>query len=565
MNSLNASDSTRILIREMQDLSISEFETLWEELKAEGKHREAKRALWLRCATDKELFALVYFPHYCQLPFNELHSDVFANGEYGVRSLRRARAAPRGYAKSTLEALIEPIHDVCYGLESFIVIFSNTEDQSASKLRDIRTEVLTNDRLLADYRISFFRNRSAETKYVLVCGKHQCMFQGFGANTEVRGIRFGAERPSKIILDDAEHSDEVHNEAIRAKYENWMFQVVSKLGNEHTNIKIIGTILHPESLLAGLIKNPAYDGKIYKAVISWTERQDLWDDWQRIYTDLDNQNRFIDSQGFYFKNEKEMLRGTKVLWPEKEPYLYLMKELIETGRRAFFKEKQNEPIGGDEAIFDRIHYYRETEGGLLIESTNTLLKWKDLKDHNGQWFNMFGALDPAHGQTKAKPGKKLDYASMPMGIRDPRGRLLVHDVWMKRAAPSKQIAQIFEMHAHYGFQKFAVETNLFRELLSENLVAERKRIEEKTKKVCKIPFYDVEQVENKEKRIYTLEPKVTHGWILFNRALDPTFMRQIEAYPYVDHDDGPDSLEILWNLIHNRYKPMALSLQQQGG
>lgn len=559
------SDSTIQAIRAVEVLTILDWQKKHQEFLDQGRQREAKRWLWLRCATDLELFALRYFPHYCQFDFNPLHRDIFDDTELGERATKRARAAPRGYAKSTLETLIKPIHDVCYAQERFIVIFSNTEDQSNSKLRDIRTEVLTNARLIADYGICFPNKRAAETSFIVRCGTHTCMFQGYGAGTEVRGIRYGASRPSKIIGDDVEHSEEVLNEAIRRKYQDWAFQVVSKLGDTNTNISWIGTILHPESLLADIIKNPAYDGKIYKAVISWAKNSKLWDQWTKIYTNLDDPERKERSEAFYRANESAMLDGAEVLWPEKESYLYLIKEMIETGRRAFFKEKQNEPIGGDEALFEKLHWYHETSEGFVIESSNTLVPWSKLKDKDGNWLSAYGTLDPATGQTKAKAGKLGDYSELVTGMalpvpgREFKMRLFVHEDWTKRAGPSTWISEIFEHDRIYDYQKFGVETNLYRDLLLPNLMAEQKVQAEKQKREVRLPFYDIHNVDNKEKRIYTLEPKISHGWILFNRSLSQTAMRQIEAFPHGDHDDFPDALEMLWGLVNNRYKASAIN------
>lgn len=532
---------------------------------------DGAKKLWLaRCATDVELFARVYFPHYCQLNFNELHHDLFSITTFGENSIRRARAAPRGYAKSTLEALIKPIHDVCYGLEKFIVIFSNTQDQSNQKLKDIRSEVLTNTRLIADFGIHFKTKTPGESQYIVFCGSSSCRFESYGSGTEVRGIRHGASRPTKIIVDDGEHSEEVLNEAIRRKYEDWFFQVVSKLGTKETNINVIGTILHPESLLANLIKNPAYSGKIYKAVISWSSNQKLWDQWTKIYTNLDDPERVPKSNAFYTTNKDAMLEGTEVLWEQKETYFDLMKELIETGRRAFFKEKQNEPIGGDEALFEKIHWYRETSEGFLIESNNVTIPWDKLKDKSGRWLNAMGALDPATGQTKARPNKLGDYSCILTGMSmeigaEHKKRLFVHEDWTKREGPTKWIGEIFEFDQIYDYQKFGIETNLYRDLLLPNVEAERKRVELKLKKQIRVNIYDIHNVDNKEKRIYTLEPKVTHGWILFNRALSQTFMRQLEAFPHGDHDDGPDTLEMLWGLVNNRYKASGVNVNAMGG
>jgi predicted phage terminase large subunit-like protein len=94
---------------------------------------------------------------------------------------------------------------------------------------------------------------------------------------------------------------------------------------------------------------------------------------------------------------------------------------------------------------------------------------------------------------------------------------------------------------------------------------EQKRWREKLKKEIRMPLYEAETVENKERRIHTLEPKITYGWILFNRALPINVMRQLQAFPHDSHDDFPDCLELLWSLINNRFKAMSLAINSMGG
>ncbi len=470
-----------------------------------------------------------------------------------------------------MEALIKPIHDACYGLETFLLVISNTQAQADQKLADIRTEILTNVALVDFYGVHFKVRKPGATRYTIHTTVSKTTFASYGSGAEIRGVRVGADRPSKIVADDMEHSEEVNNEDLRKKYEDWFFQVVSKVGNKNTNISVIGTILHPESLLVGLTKNAAYDSKIYKAIISWSTRQDLWNEWTKLYTDLDDSDRKARSQAFYDQSKTEMLQGVKVLWPEHESYLDLMKELVETGRRAFMKEKQNEPLGAEESLFETFHWYHEVTGGLFVEKPGhkdggVLVPWEELKDQDGRWVNAFGAIDPATGQTKAKAGKAGDYSAILTGLKDLRtGRLFVHEDWMKRASPTKFIKQIFDLEENYGFQKFAVETNLYRDLLIPNMNDERRRRELETKKTIKVPFYDVENIAKKEERIFTLEPRVTHGHIVFNRALSETFKRQMELFPKGDHDDGPDCLEMLYGVVHNRYKASSMTKDAQGG
>jgi predicted phage terminase large subunit-like protein len=512
-------------------------------------------------ATDLELFAKYFFPHYCSMPFNEFHRDDFESIGYGETGIRRARGAPRGYAKSTLKALIKPIHDLCYGLEKFIVIFSNTESQATAKLKDIRGELLANTRLIEFFGIFFRRKQIAETAFEVFSNAGGVRFEAYSAGTEVRGIRYGAHRPTKIILDDVEHSEEVYNEALRDKYFSWLTDVVSKLGSNDTNIEFIGTVLHKDSLLMRTLKNPMYDSKLYRAVVSWSEREDLWEQWRTILRNLDDEQRAAKAQAFYVENEAEMLKGTKVLWPEKESYLFLMKEMLETGKRSFMKEKQNEPMGPDDKIFERIFWYREEvrDGvpGLYVEHSQVFVPLDHVK--------AYAALDPSTGQTKAKKGKQGDFSCLVTGLSDGRGRLFVHRDWTRRVPPTKFIDAIFDHHETWKYEKVGVETNLYRELLLDNIRAERDRREKKLGRKIQLALYDIENHENKEKRIFALEPKVSNSWILFNRALSQEFMNQLDDFPHADHDDCPDALEMLWRLVNNRFTMSGVALNPMAG
>ena len=521
-----------------------------------------KQAMIERCEYDLELFCEVFFPHYCRFPFNQFHKDCFDFYRHGLRDVRRMDGAPRGYAKSTIKTLFKPIHDLCYGNEKYILFISATKPQAIQKLKDIRRELSSNDLLSYTYGVKFLGSNPGAEAFEVASENHSILLQAVGAGTEMRGFRYGEARPTKIILDDVEDSEEIHNEELREKVRDWFYEVVSKLGDVGTNIEIVGTVLHRDSLLMKLQNNPSYTSKIYKAVISWSARQDLWEEWRKIYSEIGNDNRQAESRQFYEDNKEAMLTDTEVLWPEKEPYVKLMEEMVETGKRAFMKEKQNAPLSSDDALFEHIHWYRETKEGLVIEKTGQLIPFKDLY--------AYGAMDPATGESRAKTKSKLDFTCIVSGYKDLKGRVFVHRDYTKRVRPNVYIAQIFEHYLEMKYEKFAIEYNLYRNLLLENVLRERKRVENERKKAgvtdwgVKVPFYEIEQREKKEKRIFTLEPKVNNGWILFNRTLSMEFMQMIEEFPSGDHDDAPDALEMLWSLANNRYEGKAISLNPMG-
>lgn len=546
-------DNEMTTINEFSSLTPDEFWTLLNDLKEKKDHDAWRTAIYYRCATDLEAFASIFFPHYCKYPFNSFHYDTFLASRLGERGYRKADAAPRGNAKSTIKVLIKPIHDICYKLEKFIVCISNTEDQAVSKLKDIQAELVDNEMLIDIYG-RFIRTRKIGVQdFVAHNGDHSCRLLALGSGTEMRGIRFGESRPSKIILDDVEHSEEVESEHLRDKLKAWYEDVVANIGDEHTNIDFVGTVLHRQSLLVTLLKNPRYRSNCYRSVISWASNKELWDKWKAIYMDLDNDNRMEDSKKFYMEHKEAMDEGVEVLWPEKEPYYALQEKILETGIRSFMKEKQNDPMSDEEKIFtpESIWWYDETPQGLMIERTKTLIPWDQL--------TAYGAIDPSTGQTKVSGNskKKPDFTAILNGYSDAKKRLFVHEDFLKRVPPTAFIQKIFEYWFQYKHYKFGVETNLYRNLLIKNLLDEKARLAKEGKEVT-VKFYDIELHENKEKRIYSLEPKVFHGHILFNRRISDEFMNQLYDFPKGVHDDGPDCLEMLWGLVNNKYKVGAL-------
>lgn len=558
LSTLISRDVDEQMATEIRQLSTRQFSKLYEKLKTTNP-RAAKRLLKLRCRYDLELFTRVFFAHYTKHPFNRFHREYFAEAQIGARKVRRVRAAPRGYAKSTIAAVVRPIHDGCYGFEKYVVFFSATDPLALAKVKDIRSELRDNDALRECFDIRFATSTPGESQFDVAIDGNPIKYEAHGRGVEVRGTRKKADRPSKLVFDDIEDSEGTESESIRAKDAAWFSDVAGKLGDESTNVEFIGTVLHPESLLKKTLENPVYDAKLYKAVESWPERQELWEAWTAIYTNLDDPARQEKARAFYEERRAEMNAGVQLLWPERESIYDIQLEIIEHGIRSFSKEKQNEPMLSDEAVFKKLHWYREVEEGFIVESSGKLIPRKEVQD---AWL---GALDPSTGQTKPKPGSKGDYAALGTGFHHrSTGRLFVHHAWMERRPPTDQIAQIFNQHEVYGYQKFAFETNLYRNLFSHNLIEEKKRRERTGKAPARLPFYEVENLENKLKRIHAIEPKVTHGYILFNRALSKQFLNQLQFFPKAEHDDGPDMLEMLWNIVGGSFRGKALSLDAIG-
>lgn len=497
------------------------------------QQEEADRALREACRADVGRFAHEFFPDHCRLTPSPLHRWMFR--EYDRRAglippVREGRnlavAAPRGHAKSTLQSLILPLHSILYGRERYIVLLSATLKQSRQRLRAIGEQLRTNKAL----RRVFGEGEGAKFSGDVV-EAFGTRVDAYSAGSEFRGVTFGEFRPTHIILDDAEDSESVESPEQREKLEEWFSEVVENLGNGYTNITVVGTLLHPQSLLAMLLKRPDFKTGRFQAVRAFSRHEELWGQWRELYTDLRDPARATTAATFYNRNRREMMDGARALWPEKESYYKLMIQQATRGRRAFFQEKQNDPRLAEAALFDpdrskRFHLERD---GLVMEGSEERVGLDELR--------VFGFLDAAMGKGGARKG---DYAALVTVGADSHGFIYVLDARVERARPSEQARWVFDLFERWGHTAIGVEGNCFQELMMMPIEEERKRRRTEGKP-WQVAVDSVHHRTSKDGRIRSMEALIENGFLRFARGLSETFIQQLEGYPG-PHDDGPDAL-----------------------
>jgi len=499
------------------------------------------------------------FPHLCRLPINNLHKTIFKLYKKNLKETFPNRegcniaiAAPRGYAKSTLISLILPLHSIIYKKERYIIIISATLKQARQRLKNIKTELLTNNLLRQIYG-DLTKNKNVwNASSVDVCG---VLVEVFSAGTEIRGISIGDYRPTKIILDDAELSEGAESSERREKLLEWFKEVVENLGDRYTHIEVIGTLLHRDSLLSTLLERPDFKTFKFRSIEKFSEATEMWNSWAKKFTDLTDEKRLENASKFFEENKISMLSGTRVLWHAKEDYYSLMTQLTVRGKRAFFKEKQNEPLLSDSRILnpELFRYFRiDSEERILIEPENSKdntalspensMEIADKRIVMMDDLKIFGFLDSAMGKEGGGRRRGGDYAAIVTIGVDSHKYIYVLDVWIKRLAPTIQIGKIFELHKKFNFICFGIETNCFQELLLIPLEEEKKKMKEAGDNP-ELKIQEISQRKKKNIRIASLEPLIANGWILFNRDLPEKFFEQCEEFPSGLYDDGPDALE----------------------
>lgn len=488
-------------------------------------------------AVDLEFFGRAYFPHYFSRPSPEFHRELDGIWQDGVlkgeiplmpqevkkisrmTGCRRVVAAPRGHAKSTNLTFKGTMHAVLYQYKHYPIIISDSSDQAEGFLENIKVEFEENEAIKEDF--GDLCGKVWRSNVLLT--KTNIKIEAIGSGKKIRGRKHRNWRPDLLVLDDVENDENVATPVQRSKLENWFKKAVSKAGDDYTDIVYIGTLLHYDSLLAKTLNNPAYQGIKYKAVIEFSQEDDLWQEWEVLFTDLDNPDRAALALLFFNERKKQMLKGTKVLWEEKNSYYDLMVAKVSDGEAAFNSELQNEPINPDDCIFieEWFDFYNEAE-----------------MDFKNKVFAFFGFVDPSLGKSK-----KSDFSAIIILAKNTdSGYMYVLDADIERRHPDRIISDVLEKEIWLrktfgrGLKKLGAETNQFQWFLKEEIV------KASAKAGLYLPVEEILQTSDKVMRIQTLQPDIKNKYIKFNKK-HKRLLEQLYHFPMGAYDDGADALE----------------------
>ncbi|QGG47699.1 hypothetical protein [Heliorestis convoluta] len=90
-----------------------------------------------------------------------------------------------------------------------------------------------------------------------------------------------------------------------------------------------------------------FEVRIYSAIVSYPEKEDLWEQFETICRNPEKENRLEEAMNFYKSHQSEMDQGVEVLWPGRFSYARLMIEKVNIGSRVFRQArwvKMNEAI-----------------------------------------------------------------------------------------------------------------------------------------------------------------------------------------------------------------------------
>jgi predicted phage terminase large subunit-like protein len=499
-------------------------------------------------AVDLGFFKSFYFGEHFPKPSAPMHDEFderFAGIVRGDGQTFDVVAWPRGFGKTTHVDLGDVAWVILF-VEEFlrrhILLIADSYDQSKEYLYTLKDELLHNDRIREDF--GNLKGERWQEGHIIT--STEVTVKALGAGMKIRGRKFKHWRPDLVICDDLEEIESVQSEANREALAEWFARSVLKAGAERCAFIVIGTILHHDSLLKRLLDNPMFRGKKYRAVTGWADREDLWEEWQNVLTDLDDPIREATAEIFYKQNQEEMDLGTESAWPEGFSYydLMLMKvtgEGIAEGS-SFWAEMQNEPLSPEDMLFPELGLYRR--------------EWRD----NQTWLvpldgsaavpfsscALFGAIDPSLGLNKAR----RDPCAIVVVAKAPTGKMFCLEGIIEYLNPDQMISRMVGLGDVYEFTRFGVESVQFQALFASDAARES------AKASVYLPIVPIPQRANKLLRIQSLQPDISNRYVVFPEHGQTKLKMQLRDAPKGSHDDGPDALEIALKLA-KAWVPLA--------
>ncbi len=193
---------------------------------------------------------------------------------------------------------------LCGELEAVSELSSDTDDQAKDFLRKIRDQLESNAALQRDFPAVAGVGPVWQAHY-LRC-RNGVGIRAISTGGKIRGRTEKESRPSLIVLDDPQNIDHVTSAVKRERSWDWLVKDVCSAGSPRTNIVVLGTALHREAIVCRLQITPGWRSKVFRSIIEWPQRMELWKEWETILFDHDDDEREQKARTFYEANREAM-------------------------------------------------------------------------------------------------------------------------------------------------------------------------------------------------------------------------------------------------------------------
>jgi len=316
----------------------------------------------------------------------------------------------RGGGKSTIaEDAICAM--ACLGYFKYALIVGNTEGRAIERLSAIKHELETNERvrrLFGEVRGPVWN----EGEIILANG---VMVAAKGARQSLRGTKHWDQRPDILFVDDLEDEENVASPEARAKTRQWFWRSLIPACEPEAKIRVVGTPLHPDSLLEHIRREAGWEFNVYPVVVPAVTEPALWE---------------------------------QSNWPEKFP-LAAIRERRDQAARV-----------GDLQGFVQEYLCQSEEPALKVFRREAIVRAGSIPE----WAPSMVAIDPAR---TARPGTSARTGYVAFAWVG--AKCYVRAAYGEYHRPSEIIAEAFKLDARFNPVKVGVEKDGLEEFLLQPL------------------------------------------------------------------------------------------------
>lgn len=434
-----------------------------------------------------------------------------------------AICAPRGHAKSTAITHVYTLASVLFKDRKYVIIVSDTYEQAVLFLQDIRKELLANDDLVALFGVEHFEKDAENDIIVRLKDGWRFRIVAKGAEQKMRGLKWDNRRPDLIICDDLENDEIVQNQERREKFRKWFDNALLPCRSDRGIVRIVGTILHLDSLLERLMPKD-WDRKSIST--GYVVKEPL-----RSFYDFSKPDPYTKHTGrrrsWYSVRYRAHSPGFhEILWPEKWPKVRLERErqrYVEAGNpEGYAQEYLNYPIDESSA------YFRKQDFQPMSDQSKKRAK------------NYFVGVDLAISELS-----RADYSVFVVGGMDEDGILHIVDVVRERLDAKGIVDTLFNLNARYDPDMFAIEGSLIEKSLGPYIY------EEMSKRQQYFPFTTLTPNKDKETRARSIQGRMRGRGVFFDKEADwySDLEQEMIQFPKSRHDDQVDAIAWLGLII----------------
>jgi phage terminase large subunit-like protein len=487
-----------------------------------------KKAQWIKYSLRPKkmlpVFGRYIFPHIVRGRTPLCHIELL---DEITRPISSGIIFPRGFAKSTWEK-IDTIHDIVYAIEPVILYISDTAESAGFHFESIKGELEGNEILRYVYgNLVPLENEELSGKariarhFMKWTNKHFETANGVNVVSRGacngRGVNIRNQRPTKIIVDDAETDEQVRSPIRRQQYHDWLYNVIiPSLDKERGRIKVIGTVIHPE---CEVLKFYNAHGGIFKKAIENVQNNEF--------------------------------RTGQSIWPDYMTMTFLIEKLEEIGTRAFMQEFMNEPTNA--------------------ELAHIKIEWIDdnyytvLPHDNRSRLQTVIALDPQSGEKSAADEYAITVLSWYAGDK----HKYVVEQKAGRASQQQQAIEVINMWLKYpnaksvGIESVLGQVAVF-QLISEwrngNMKLDVEKFDDRNIPITKITPGGKDKVA----RFQKFESMIERGELHLRPEMGALREQMLFlGTNTLDHDDRVDSLIMTLEMAYRNNVDTAQIFQEQ--